>query len=140
MKKRIHIITALIACATAATTATATAYNVKALEFEGCECNSVCPCIFNSDTTFGDCRATLVFRFTGTHGETALQDTPCVVVVTKSGHNMGTTMGTWTGVVYMTEESSTGEKEAVNAILNDMTNWTTGPHRSGSGSTAMCMR
>lgn len=102
------------------TAAAAVAYDIKISEFEGCECNSVCPCIFRSDATYGDCRAVLAFTFTGTYGDTPLDGVPGVVAVTRSGHNMEANMGTWTGALYTSEKSSQAETAAVHAILNAM--------------------
>ena len=64
-------------------------YVVKVHEFEGCECNPVCPCVFSSDTTFGDCRGITVFTFNGSYGSTMLKDVSCVLVFTWAGKNSG---------------------------------------------------
>ena len=43
-------------CASGGSVSGGTTYRLKAHEFEGCECNSVCPCIFSRDTSYGDCK------------------------------------------------------------------------------------
>jgi len=95
-------------------------YSVKVHEFEGCECNSVCPCVFSSDTTYGDCRGITVFTFTGTYGTIVLKDVSCVLVFTWAGKNMESTMGKWKGVLYTSDKSTLTEREAVYGLLREM--------------------
>ena len=95
-------------------------YSVKVQEFEGCECESVCPCVFSKDTTYGDCRAMLVFTFDGTYGSTELNQVSCVVVGTKLGNNIEKNIGNWEGVLYVSSTASPNEIAAVNGLLNTM--------------------
>jgi hypothetical protein len=96
-------------------------YSVKVHEFEGCECNSVCPCVFSSNTTYGDCRGITVFTFTeGTYGTTELKDVSCVLVFTWAGKNMEATMGKWKGVLYTSDKGTSAEREAVTGLLHLM--------------------
>ena len=96
-------------------------YSVKVHEFEGCECNSVCPCVFSSNTTYGDCRGITVFTFTeGTYGATELKDVSCVLVFTWAGENMEATMGKWKGVLYTSDKGTSAEREAVTGLLHVM--------------------
>ena len=37
-------------------TMSSTKYSIKGDELEGCECTSVCPCIFSADATADQCR------------------------------------------------------------------------------------
>jgi hypothetical protein len=76
-------------------------YAVKFHEFDGCECNAACPCVFSSDTTFGDCRAIAAYTFEGIYGTTELKDVSCALVLTSVGKNMEATTGKWKGVLYM---------------------------------------
>ena len=114
----------LAGCATAtrpsAGVSKSTGYAVKVHEFEGCECNSVCPCVFSSDTTFGDCRAIVVFTFNGTHGTTQLRGASCVVVFTWSGKNMEKNMGKWRGVLYTSDKATSAERKAIEELLHTM--------------------
>jgi hypothetical protein len=102
------------------TTPTAIKYVVKVHEFEGCECNPVCPCVFSSDTTFGDCRGITVFTFNGMYGSTALKDVSCAVVFTWAGKNMEATMGKWKGVLYTSDTGTPAERDAINGLLRVM--------------------
>jgi len=96
-------------------------YSVKVHEFEGCECNSVCPCVFSSDTTFGNCRGITVFVFTeGRYGSTVLKNVPCVVVITGTGRNMEASFGAWSGVLYVPDAATSAEREAVTALTRIM--------------------
>jgi len=114
----------LTGCATAtgpsAETSAPPTYAVKVHEFEGCECNSVCPCVFSSDTTFGDCRGITVFTFNGNYGTTRLRDASCVVVFTWAGENMEKSMGKWKGVLYTSDKATPAEREAIKGLLRAM--------------------
>lgn len=104
----------------AMTTPAAVQYSVKVQEFEGCECESVCPCVFSQDTTYGDCRGMLVLIFTGTYGSTHLENVPCVIATTHMGKNIEKNMGNWSGILYTSEKTTPAEFEAVNSLLNAM--------------------
>ncbi len=95
-------------------------YALKVHEFEGCECNSVCPCVFSSDTTFGDCRGITVFIFDGIYGTTRLTEVPCVLVSTWAGQNMEGNMGKWKGVLYTSDKGTSAEREAITGLLHVM--------------------
>jgi hypothetical protein len=96
-------------------------YSVDVHEFEGCECNPVCPCVFSSDTTFGDCRGLTVFTFVqGTYGTTVLKDVPCVVAITWAGRNMEDNLGDWRGVLYLPDTATPAEREAVRGLVHAM--------------------
>ena len=95
-------------------------YAVKVHEFEGCECNSVCPCVFSSDTTFGDCRGITVFTFTGNYGTTRLQEVSCALVTTWAGKNMEGNMGKWKGLLFTSDKGTPAEREAVKGLLHVM--------------------
>jgi hypothetical protein len=95
-------------------------YAVNVHEFEGCECNPVCPCVFSSDTTFGNCRGITVFMFTGKYGATMLKDVSCAVVFLWSGKNMEATMGKWRGVLYTPDTATPAQIEAINGLLRVM--------------------
>jgi hypothetical protein len=95
-------------------------YVVKVHEFEGCECNPVCPCVFSSDTTFGDCRGITVFIFKGKYGSTVLRNVSCVLVFTWAGKNMEATMGNWKGVLYTSDTGTAAELEAIHGLLRAM--------------------
>jgi len=114
----------LVGCSTAPGPAHAASapveYAVNVHEFEGCECNSVCPCVFSSDTTFGDCRGITVFTFEGRYGTTPLNDVSCALAFTSSGKNMEQTMGHWKGVLYTSERGTPAERKAIAGLLQVM--------------------
>jgi hypothetical protein len=96
-------------------------YAVKVHEFEGCECTSVCPCIFSRDTTFGNCRGITVFTFTdGRYGRTVLKNVSCVLVITWSGKNMEANAGKLKGVLYTSDTATPAEREAIAGLLHVM--------------------
>jgi hypothetical protein len=95
-------------------------YAVKFHEFEGCECNAVCPCVFSSDTTFGDCRGIFVYTFDGSYGTTQLKDVSCALVLTLVGKNMEATMGKWKGVLYLSDQATPAEREAIAGLMHVM--------------------
>jgi hypothetical protein len=102
-------------------TSKAIKYAVKIHEFEGCECNSVCPCVFSSNTTFGDCRNIVVFTITeGTYGTLPLKDLSFVLVQTWAGNNMEGTMGKWKGVLYTADKGTPAEHDAITGLLPAM--------------------
>ncbi len=128
MKHTKILITALCAsgllagCTTTPTaspqTSGAVKYAVKVHEFEGCECNPACPCIFTSDSPLGDCRGIIVFTITeGTYGATRLRDVSCVAVFTWTGKNMDANMGKWKGVMYTSDKATPAEREAITGLL-----------------------
>ena len=95
-------------------------YSVKVHVFDGCECNAVCPCVFSSDTTFGDCRAIAAYTFEGIYGTTLLKEVSCALVLTSVGKNMAATMGKWKGVLYMSDTATPAEREAVASLIHVM--------------------
>ena len=93
-------------------------YWVKGHEFEGCECESVCPCIFSRDTSYGDCRGFMVMQFTeGSCNGTDMAGVTFAAVLTKSGKNMEKEFGKWIGVLYVSEKASEAQKAAVGEIM-----------------------
>lgn len=93
-------------------------YAVKVHEFEGCECYPACPCIFSSDSPFGDCRGIIVFTITeGTYGATRLKNVSCVAVFTWTGKNMDANMGKWKGILYTSDQGTPAEREAITGLL-----------------------
>jgi len=89
---------------------------------EGCECDSVCPCVFAHDVTFNDCRATVAWRIReGRYGSTDLSGINFALALTKSGKNVPKTMGAWEGVIFVSSNASAAQKNAVVDILSS--NW-----------------
>jgi hypothetical protein len=113
-------IIATVSAQETATTTPAVKYSVKVHQFEGCECESVCPCVFSKDTTYGECRAILVFTFDGAYGSTALKDVSCVLVGTKLGKNIEKNIGNWEGVLYVSSTATPEEIAAITDLLHAM--------------------
>ncbi len=97
-------------------------YMLKGDQVEGCECASVCPCVFAHDVTFADCRGTMAWHIKeGTYGSTDLSGINFALVLTKSGKNVPKTMGAWEGVIYVSSNATADQKAGVVDFLS--TNW-----------------
>lgn len=93
-------------------------YSFKGEAMEACECESVCPCIWTKDTTFGNCRATVAFNIAeGNHGKTDLKGVPFVLVLTQSTSNMAKGLGKWEGRVYLPDQASAEQRKAVEGFF-----------------------
>jgi len=94
-------------------------YAIRGQEVEACECDSVCPCVWAKDNTFGDCRAVMIWQIdSGSSGSTELQGVAFAVVLTKSGKNIIQSMGKWEGTIYVSDKASDEQKNAIVAILS----------------------
>jgi hypothetical protein len=97
-------------------------YSLVGDQVEGCECMSVCPCVFAHDVTFADCRGTMAWHIaSGRYGDQDLSGINFAIVLTKSGKNVPKTMGQWEGVIYVSSNASASQKAAIVDILS--TNW-----------------
>lgn len=97
-------------------------YSFKGDQVEGCECTSVCPCVFANDVTFNDCRGTMAWHIKeGTYGNANLSGISFALVLTKSGKNVPKTMGSWEGVIYVSSNATADQKAGVVDFLS--TNW-----------------
>jgi hypothetical protein len=95
-------------------------YHVKLHQFEGCECDSVCPCIFSKDTSHGDCRGIMVWSIGEGHsGGVDLGGVTVAAALTKSGANMEKAMGQWTGIIYVSDKATEAQKNAVVGVMKD---------------------
>jgi hypothetical protein len=93
-------------------------YSVKGEEFEGCECDIYCPCIWSKDASADQCRGILAFRFNeGTYGKTDMKGVVFAVALTKSGKNLEKTLGKWEGVLYLSDKAGEDQNKAAAAIL-----------------------
>jgi hypothetical protein len=97
-------------------------YELKGEQVEGCECSSVCPCVFAHDVTFNDCRGTMAWHISeGHYGATNLAGINFALVLTKSGKNVPKTMGKWEGIIYVSNNATADQKAGVVDVLS--TNW-----------------
>ena len=97
-------------------------YVIKGEQVEGCECESVCPCVFAHDVTFADCRGAMVWHVSeGHYGATDLAGVNFAVFLLKSGKNVVKTMGKWEGMIYVSSNATPEQKAGVVDFLS--TNW-----------------
>jgi len=97
-------------------------YVLKGEEVEGCECTSVCPCVFANDDTFGDCRGTIAWHIKeGHYGSTDLSGISFAVALLKTGKNVTKAMGKWEGVIYVSSKATPEQKAAIVDFAS--TNW-----------------
>jgi hypothetical protein len=95
----------------------AESFQVKGEQFEGCQCDTYCPCVFSKDATFGECRALVVWKITeGTCGKTDLAGTSAVIAVTKIGKNVDKEIGHFEGTVYISEKASEDQRKALTEV------------------------
>jgi len=93
-------------------------YHVQVHQFEGCECDSICPCVFSKDTTHGDCRGLFVWSVTkGQAGGVDLSGVKLAAALTKSGANMEKAMGQWTGIIYVSDKATEAQKNGVVDVM-----------------------
>lgn len=114
---------AVLGCASSSGTAyggggQATGYLLSGDEFESCECDIYCPCIFSKDASFDQCRALIAWRVTeGSYGKTDLKGVVFAASLTKSGKNIEKTMGKWEGVIFVSDKSSEEQRKAIVEVL-----------------------
>lgn len=98
--------------------ADAKGYHLSLHQFEGCECDSICPCIFSKDTTHGDCRGIMVWSIReGRSGAVDLSGVQLAAALTKSGANMEKAMGKWSGIIYVSDKATEAQKNAVVDVM-----------------------
>lgn len=108
----------LASCATAKEQAKTEPYGIKGTQFEGCECESVCPCVFQNDVSYNDCRGLMAWKVDeGSYGKTDLKGAVYALALTKSGKNIEKVLGKWEGVVYLSDRSTEEQGKAIVAIL-----------------------
>jgi hypothetical protein len=93
-------------------------YLVRGEHIEGCECESVCPCVFTNDTTYGDCRGVITWTVDeGHYGKTDLKGLVFAASLVKSGKNIEKAMGTWEGVIFVPAKGTDEQRTAIVEIL-----------------------
>jgi|GEM_PF-2736510 len=93
-------------------------YEIKGNELEGCECTSVCPCIWSADATADQCRNLLGWEIIeGHYGSTKLDGLEFAASLIKSGKNIDKSMGSWEGVLYVPESATKEQQEAIQAVM-----------------------
>ena len=90
-------------------------WNLTGTYFEACNCNSVCPCVFLSDPTTGDCIILLAWHVEkGKYGDVNLGGLSTVLAGHSPG-NMSTTK--WDVALYVDEKGNTAQREALGKIF-----------------------
>ena len=96
-------------------------YVMKGDQVEGCECESVCPCVFAHDVSFADCRGIMAWHVAeGRYGATDLAGVNFAVFLLKSGKNVVKTMGKWEGMIYVSSNATPDQKAAQRKTLRAM--------------------
>jgi hypothetical protein len=103
---------------TADTKGKAGAYDIRGTQVEACECNSVCPCLFNEDVSYDQCQGWLGMSVSeGSYEGTDLAGTKFVVALVKTGKNIAKDMGHWEGIVWTDEGATEAQRAGIKAIL-----------------------
>jgi hypothetical protein len=85
--------------------------------FEGCNCKSICPCIFLGDPTEGNCHLTTAWHIQrGNYNDTNLDGLNVVGVFNTPG-NMATGPK-WKGALYLDQTATTEQSEALTKIYS----------------------
>ncbi|MEK7468821.1 MAG: DUF1326 domain-containing protein [Planctomycetota bacterium] len=70
------------------------AFHVRGDQVEACECDSVCPCIFEKDVTHEQCQGWLALAIReGSYEGTDLAGVTCAIALLKTEKNLGKSMG-----------------------------------------------
>jgi hypothetical protein len=87
---------------------------------EGCECHSVCPCIWNQDTSKGDCRAIFAYHVDrGAWKGVDLAGQTFGVALTHSGKNIKDALGRFEGVLLLPAGATKAQQDAARALLKE---------------------
>lgn len=93
-------------------------YSIKGEAFEGCECESVCPCIWTKDATFTECRGTMGLAIReGTIGKVDVSGLAFAMTLTKTDKNMLRGLGKWHGALYVPEKAGAEQRKAIEAFF-----------------------
>lgn len=83
--------------------------------FESCNCDVVCPCIFTSAPTTGDCTVLFAWHIDeGSHGDLSLSGLNVAMAAYSPGHMLETP---WKVALYLDENASEAQQEALTAIF-----------------------
>ena len=89
-------------------------WNLDGTYFEACNCQAVCPCIFFSPPTEGDCTALFAWHIdTGSFGDLTLDELNVLLAVYTPGHMMQTK---WQIALYLDERATEAQKDALTQI------------------------
>lgn len=96
--------------------ATSTSWRMRGDILEACSCNVVCPCNYGGDPTKSPCEAVLGFHIQeGNYGSTRLDGLNLAMFVQIPGKPFE---GGWTLGVYIDQQASQGQVDALGTILS----------------------
>ena len=99
-------------------TASNITWRIEGDYFEGCNCDSICPCIFKDDPDEGYCNVTLAWHIQkGTYGDKTILDGLNVVALFHTPGNM-LTGPKWDVALYIDERATKEQNDALVAIYS----------------------
>ncbi len=85
--------------------------------FEGCDCNTVCPCVYTGPPDMGSCHATVAWHIEkGHHGDTRLDGLNVVAMFHSPGHML--TGPKWNAALYLDSSAKPQQAEALGKIFS----------------------
>lgn len=85
--------------------------------FEGCDCSTVCPCIYTGPPDEGSCHVTIAWHIEkGHHGDTKLDGLNVVAMFHSPGHML--TGPKWNAALYLDGHASAHQAEALGKIFS----------------------
>lgn len=93
------------------------AWKVEGDYFEGCNCNSTCPCIFLGDPDEGDCKLAIAWHIENGQYESVKLDGLNVVGIFHTPANM-VKGPKWSAALYLDERASTDQADALSKIFS----------------------
>ena len=100
------------------TTATNIKWKIEGDYFEGCNCDSICPCIFKGDPDEGYCNVTAAWHIQqGTYGDNIGLDELNIVALFHAPGNM-ITGPKWTAALYIDEKATKEQSDSLMAIYS----------------------
>ncbi len=94
----------------------ATDWKVDGDYFEGCDCNTVCPCVYLGSPDPGDCHVTFAWHISKGHfGPTKLDGLSVVAMFHAPGHMA--TGPKWNAALYLDSKASPAQAEALGKIF-----------------------
>lgn len=92
-------------------------WKVEGDYFEGCDCNTVCPCMYLGAPDPGDCHVTIAYHITKGHfGTTKLDGLNVVAMFHAPGHMV--TGPKWNAAMYLDAKAKPDQAEALTKIFS----------------------
>lgn len=94
------------------------AFHVRGDQVEACECDSVCPCIFEKDVTYNQCQGWLAFAIReGSYEGTDLTGVTFAIALLKTERNLGKSLGKWEGKAWISDTASEAQRKGVTEVI-----------------------